>query len=49
VDFVTELGDHACSNSSGSQVHLDPNRLTFRLLPTLVVSIGILVLLSVGS
>ena len=34
---------------SGSQVHLDPNRLTFRLLPTLVVSIGILVLLSVGS
>jgi hypothetical protein len=37
------------SNSSSSQVHLDPNRLTFRLLPTLVVSIGILVLLSVGS
>jgi adenylate cyclase len=28
---------------------LDPNRLTFRLLPTLVVSIGVLVLLSVGS
>ena len=49
MDFVTELGDHASSNSSGSQVHLDPNRLTFRLLPTLVVSIGILVLLSVGS
>jgi adenylate cyclase len=39
----------ASSNSSSSQVHLDPNRLTFRLLPTLVVSIGILVLLSVGS
>ena len=37
------------SNGSSSQVHLDPNRLTFRLLPTLVVSIGILVLLSVGS
>jgi adenylate cyclase len=39
----------ASSNSSSSQDHLDPNRLTFRLLPTLVVSIGILVLISVGS
>jgi adenylate cyclase len=28
---------------------LDPNRLTFRLLPTLLLSIGALVLLSVGS
>jgi adenylate cyclase len=28
---------------------LDQNRLTFRLLPTLVMSIGVLVLLSVGS
>jgi hypothetical protein len=28
---------------------LDQNRLTFRLLPTLVASIGFLVLLSVGS
>jgi adenylate cyclase len=35
--------------NTSSQDHLDPNRLTFRLLPTLVVSIGILVLLSVGS
>ena len=39
----------ASGDSSSSQVLLDPNRLTFRLLPTLVVSIGILVLLSVGS
>src|SRR5215831_16257043 len=32
-----------------SQDQLDQNRLTFRLLPTLVMSIGVLVLLSVGS
>src|SRR5215831_18232436 len=31
------------------QDHLDQNRPTFRLLPTLVMSIGILVLLSAGS
>ena len=48
VDFVAELRDHDVNNSS-SQDHLDQNRLTFRLLPTLVTSIGVLVLLSVGS
>jgi hypothetical protein len=35
--------------NSSSEDHLDQNRLTFRLLPTLVASIGFLVLLSVGS
>ena len=37
------------SNCNSSQDHLDQNRLTFRLLPTLVTSIGVLILLSVGS
>src|SRR5262249_21965838 len=49
VDFVPRLRDHVASSNSSSQDHLDRNRLTFRLLPTLVTSIGILVLLSVGS
>jgi adenylate cyclase len=37
------------SDSSSSEDHLYQNKRTFRLLPTLVASIGILVLLSVGS
>ena len=49
VDFASELRDHSVQQHSSSQDHLDQNRLTFRLLPTLVMSIGILVLLSVGS
>ena len=48
MDFATELRDHGVQNSGGCD-HLDPDRRTYRLLPTLVVSIGILVLLSVGS
>jgi adenylate cyclase len=38
----------ACGDFN-SEDHLHSNRTTFRLLPTLVTSIGILVLLSVGS
>ena len=40
--------DHSVSATSAAE-HLDQNRLTFKLMPTLVLSIGILVLLSVGS
>jgi adenylate cyclase len=39
----------ASSHPNSSRDCLDPNRFTVRLLPTLVVSIGVLVLLSVGS
>jgi adenylate cyclase len=37
------------NSNSGSRDHLDQKRFTFRLLPVLVMGIGILVLLSVGS
>ena len=40
--------DHSVSATLAAE-HLDQNRLTFKLMPTLVLSIGILVLLSVGS
>ena len=49
VKFVTKLCDHSVQQQQSSQDHLYQNKATFRLLPTLVVSIGILVLLSVGS
>jgi adenylate cyclase len=35
--------------NNSSHIHLHQNSITFRLLPTLVMSIGFLVLLSVGS
>jgi adenylate cyclase len=40
--------DHSVSATVGAE-HLDQNSPTFKLMPTLVLSIGILVLLSVGS
>ena len=40
--------DHGVSATVGAE-HLDQNSPTFKLMPTLVLSIGILVLLSVGS
>ena len=49
MKFVTTLCDHSVQQQHSSQDHLYQNKPTFRLLPTLVVSIGILVLLSVGS
>src|SRR5262245_55211502 len=48
VDFIAKSRDHRPSRIEAAE-HLDQKRPTFRLLPTLVVGIGILVLLSAGS
>jgi adenylate cyclase len=49
VDFRPGLRHHGVQSPQRQPRYLDPNRFTVRLLPTLVVSIGILVLISVGS
>jgi adenylate cyclase len=49
VDLRIGLRHHAVQSPQWQPRYLDPNRFTVRLLPTLVVSIGILVLVAVGS
>ena len=48
-DGFPEPAPATIAAGNASTRHLDKNQLTLRLTPTLVVSIGILVLLSVGS
>jgi adenylate cyclase len=49
VDLRIALRHHGTQSPQWQPRYLDPNRFTVRLLPTLVVSIGILVLVAVGS
>ena len=49
MDLTIGLRHHGVQSPQRQPRYLDPNRFTVRLLPTLVVSIGILVLISVGS
>ena len=49
MKFVTKLCDHGVQQQHSSQDHLYQNKTTFRLLPTLVVSIGIPSCFRLGS
>ena len=49
MDLRIGLRHHSVQSPLWQPRYLDPNRFTVRLLPTLVVSIGILVLVAVGS